>query len=129
MLPLVAWSLDLPEDVAFVQRHECRQYWYDWLNEFRRDDPAAVVRLTLADGDIVVGIRGVEEFRTAVRQRVIHYPTWVDNPRVPNDPTMMFDKEECDYILSNHGDLAELRANVRRLAGQFSLLKEAETDG
>lgn len=112
MLPLIAQAVDRSTVDAWRERHDYRQFWFEFCNAFRRDDPTRLLRMTLAKGDVSVGIRGRVELKTGLQTGVLDYAIWVANPTVPVDPTVEYGSMHCDMILPNHGNLAELRHKI-----------------
>lgn len=91
VLPLVADSLGLLPEEAWPTRHEQRRYWYEWCNEFRKDDPALIAKMLLGTADFVVGIRDKVELEACIEQGLFRHFVWVDRPNLPKDPTLTYD--------------------------------------
>ena len=101
--PLIAVSLGVSREEAFENPHDDRMYWFEWCNALRRDDPSLLVKLTLAENDMVAGIRGDVELHACKSQGVVDLVIWVDNPRVEIDPTVEFSADDCDLVIRNTG--------------------------
>lgn len=114
--PIVAAALTISEYTCFENRHEDREYWYRFCNELRRDDPTLLVKMLLADADLVPGIRGLEELRACLEQNVIQLAVWVDR-NVPTDPTLEYGPEACHVTISNRGSVDEYRSRLNALGG------------
>ena len=120
--PVAAARLGISEAEAWATRHDHRELWADLGDEMRRDDPAALARVTLAKGDICVGIRRRTEFRAARDAGLFGLSIWLARD-VPTDPTLDYSASECDLILPNYGTIAELHGRLRRLANSWGVLK------
>ncbi len=112
----VARELDIGEMEAFQTRHEHRNEWYRIGNELRRDDPGILLREALANGELTGGVRDREEVVTARQDGLVDLIIWIQNDRVPVDPTVKFGPEHCDLIVQNNGTLDEYCERLRRLA-------------
>lgn len=107
VLPFIAAHIGIPEQVAWETRHENRQYWKDYCDIFRKDDPSRLVKLALRNGNIVGGIRDKVEIEDAVK--LFDEVLWVDRPGFPDDPTVTFNP--ADYAtdaIVNEGTLEQL---------------------
>jgi len=115
VLPIIADSFHAPEPVVWESRHQHRLAWYLWCNEFRRQDPTRLCCMSLGRGDVVSGIRDFHELLAVRDQEVIATSFWVDNPRVPVDPTVTYGPEDCDFTVLNSGSRSEFARKLRRL--------------
>lgn len=125
--PMIAWSLGLSEDESYNRRHENRNFWYLWCNEFRKSDPSLLARLLLGSGDICVGTRSQIELAAALKEGVVDVLVWVSREGVPPDPTLEFDfdtvkRHEKWYHILNDGSLADLDASVTAVAEHLGML-------
>lgn len=119
-----------PEE-AYEKRHggfgltceELRDKWFRYLNEFRADDKAKLVRLVLEQSDFVCGIRSGTELRVAKEERLIDLIVWVDRPGVPVDPTVEFGRTDADVIILNDGTLVDYHNRWDRLASALNIRK------
>jgi hypothetical protein len=102
--PFRAAELGIPVEDAFARRHEERDVWYLLGNRLRANDWARLVRETLRDGEICVGIRDPEELGATRAEGLVDLVLWIDRD-VPADPTMKFGAERCDIIIRNDGSL------------------------
>ena len=115
----MAEKLGLSVEDAYARRHESdemRLKWYHGGNELREKGPTTLVRMALEHGDITGGLRDGAELRAARDEGVLDLIVWVENPRVPRDPTVMFGPEDCDLTVLNTGTLEEFHARLRRFA-------------
>lgn len=112
----VAHAAGVAEDQAFAERHEHRAFWKALGHEVRRRDNTLLCRLTLAHGDFALGLRGQEEVHACLRDGVVVAALWIDNPRVPADPTVEFSAADCDLSIPNHGSFRELYRKLDCLA-------------
>lgn len=101
---------------AMANRRNERDYWLAIGNELRALDPCHLVRETLDDAEICVGIRSPVELAASKANRLIDLTIWIERADVPRDSTMCFGPEMADVIVENHGSLAGLHARLARLA-------------
>lgn len=122
-LPFIAYSLGLPEKEAWQQRHANREFWFHWLNEFRRVDPTLLVKLSLGVADVVAGIRSGEELAAVRRAGMADLVVWVDRSHTPVDPTVTYSPKDCHVVLGNEASLADFEDTVVGfLSGYFPQL-------
>jgi len=126
--PLIAESLGMSREEAFESRHDDRMYWFEWCNALRRDDPALLVKLTLAENDMVAGIRGDVELHACKAQGVIDLAIWVDNPRVEKDPTVEFSVDDCDLVIRNSGGRLSYFNRLKLLCDYLGFKGNIEND-
>ena len=119
--PLVAYSTNRTVDEAFTDRHNDRMYWFEYCNELRRQDPTFLVKLTLGLNDMVAGIRGDIELEACRAEGVIDCAIWVENDRVPIDPTLEYGADDCDIVIRNCGPKLTYFRRLRSLAGMLDL--------
>lgn len=115
VLPIIADSIGIPDEHAWAERHEHREFWFNWCHAFRATDYDLLVRMCLSRGDVAIGIRGNLEFNTAVYKQTVGLAVWIDNPRVPVDATVEYGPGDCDLIIPNHGSKRELYSRLQRL--------------
>ena len=120
--PHIAAEDGISFEEAFARRHEDRERWFRKGIELRKDDPAALVREVVKDGDIVVGVRDGAEFRAARDQGLFRLSIWIDRD-VPDDPTLTYGPEECDLRLDNFDGIPELHRRLERLARGLGIAK------
>lgn len=119
----VAQRLGRDEADVYATRHQDRQLWFDIGNELRRDNPGLLIHEALAVGDITGGIRDIEEIVYARESGVADLIIWIENNRVPKDPTVKFTSREADIIIENNWDLPEFYMRLRRLANALGILR------
>lgn len=117
--PLIAYSLGKSESAVYKSRHQDRMFWFEYCNELRRYDPAFLVKMCLANGDIIAGIRAAAELEACVSEGVIDVTFWVDNPRVDPDPTLEYCIDDCDYVIRNATHKLDYYRRLRKLAGML----------
>jgi hypothetical protein len=90
-------------------------------------DPAKIIRLHLESADIVPGIRGDVELAQAKSEGLLDLVVWIENERVPRDPTVDFDRGYADICIDNNTTLDVFQARLARLASSLKgvSLKEA----
>src|SRR5690606_36787501 len=90
LVPLIAAALGQEPGTAFAERRTKRQYWFQFFNLFREEDPALLTKLLLSKADIVVGLRSAIEVEASVQEGLVDLTVWIENPRVPPDATVTF---------------------------------------
>jgi len=116
----MASVLGVTPDEAYDSRHRDRDLWFTTLNNFRKEDPTKLVRLVLETSDLVCGIRAKEELLVSQGAGLIDLTVWIENPRVPVDPTVTFSRSDCDIVVFNDDNLL---CFYRRLANLAKALK------
>ncbi len=86
---------------AFATRHQHRLEWKRVAHEKRDGDHLYYVNQLVALGDVVDGLRDIREIVAARAAGVIDCFVWVENPRVPPDPTVDFEASDCDVSIIN----------------------------
>jgi len=125
----VAAALGVHPMTAWEQRHNNRQFWKDYCDWLRRDDPCLLIRRALATGDVVAGIRDRIEFLSAMKERLFDAVYWVNRPGTPEDFTVTFTQDDVlaagGIILENSGTLREYHRlvlkEVRKLGEPLGL--------
>lgn len=120
VLPYIADSIGLDEERAWTERHQNRMFWLNWCHAFRGLDYSLLVRMALGIGDVAVGIRGVLELDAVVNNKIVDLTVWVENDRVPVDPTVEYSKDDCDVVLCNNGSRLEFYAKLRKFYATLS---------
>lgn len=112
-LPLMAKFLDLPEQLAWEQRHEHRQFWKDTCDKFRADDPLLLIKRALESGrQCVTGIRDKVEIDAAKAAGIFKHILWIDRPGIPPDFTVTFTEADCTDYVRNDGSLRRFHRNL-----------------
>ncbi len=112
----VAQRLGLDEREAYRTRHEMRDEWYRIGNELRTNDPGILLREALNRGPLTAGIRDLQEVVFARVNRVVDLIVWIENNRVPVDPTIKFGPEYADIVVQNNGSVEDYHERLKRLA-------------
>lgn len=134
MLPLMSVEVCRPMPEAWLHRHEDRQLWFNWINEFRNQLGYTVpVKLLLARCDVVVGIRALPELRACHEEGICDHFVWVHRDGVPSDPTMEYTSQTVldlgGEVLVNNGTIEDLRTAVVDLVIQSFSNREKEENG
>lgn len=116
MLPLVAEARGESPEKAWAERHANREWWYLFCNEYRKNDPARIVKDCLKHSDIICGVRDGFELKAAVDQKLIDLTIWVHSPRVRVDSTVTYQEKDCDLTIDNSGSIEDLYRKLERLA-------------
>jgi hypothetical protein len=119
----VAMRLDLPVQEAWETRHQRRLEWKQLMDEYReqRGHSACVCKMLEDGNDLICGLRNRTEIVAARAEGLVDLFLWVDNPRVPVDPTVDFTIEDCDLVIRNAGAYAEYYARLARLAATLKI--------
>lgn len=120
ILPLVANAVDRPDAEVYAERHEHRDFWFAFCNALREEDPAFLARCTLAQNDVVAGIRASAELEAVVGEGLVDLTAWVSRD-VPSDPTLEYYIEDCDIAIDNSGTRIQFYRRLRRLAEALKL--------
>jgi len=96
--------------------HRTRQFWYEAIAEYGREDPTRLTRKIFAQCDIYAGCRNPRELHAAQRAPDLDFLTvWVDRSKVlPPEPSTSMGIETwmADVIIDNNGDLDDLAQEV-----------------
>lgn len=121
--PLIAAEQGITPEEAWNIRHDGdnRVFWYNRANEYRKDDPAKIIKASLDKGEIVIGIRDILELDAMKQQNLVDLIIWIER-RVPMDVTVTFKRDDCDIIIENNGTIPELYARIEKFV-KFAGLK------
>jgi hypothetical protein len=97
-----------------VTRHKERKFWYEWANEYRKDDPAKLAKKCLEKGDMVIGLRDKLELQACKDANLFDLIIWIER-NVEPDPTVTFSRDDCDVIIDNNGTISQLQKKLSRL--------------
>jgi hypothetical protein len=112
----VAARLGVTEEEAYRSRHRDRNLWHRVGREVRREDPALLVRESLAQAELTGGVRDAEELAACRTEGLVDLILWVANDRVGRDSTLGFTERDCDVVVPNHWTLEEFQGRLLRLA-------------
>lgn len=119
-LPEMARRLGLPLQEAWETRHERRMEWREGLDDFRKDDPSRLIRMTLQRASVVVGVRAKVELLDAHEKKLLEHLVWVERPGTPPDPTLGYTEADAPFVrLDNDGTLDDLEGAVVRLGDRL----------
>lgn len=108
-------------DEAYARRHEDRLKWYHYLNDYRSQDSALLIRDCLSHSDIICGIRDRAELCAAKAEGLLDLVIWIDRD-VPRDLTVTFSIEDADIVVRNHSTVDVYYWRLERLAKSLNLL-------
>jgi hypothetical protein len=111
---LIATKKNIPLDVCWKSRHAEREYWYNFANELRANDPTLLARISLELGDMVIGLRDDFELQACKDAGLFDLVIWIERD-VPVDPTLKFDSSACDIIIENNTTIPELHIKLQNL--------------
>lgn len=115
----------------FNDRHPNKVFWFEFLNALRDIETTTVSALALEHSDILTGVRSLSELQSI--RPYVSKCVWVENPRVPVDPTLQFGWHDCAdlfgndcIVISNRGDhrdfLTRFLVAMPKLPVQFQIV-------
>lgn len=125
ILPVAAFRLGISQDEAWANRHKDRAFWRALGDEMRARDPAALARVTLEKGDLVVGVRSHVEMRAVIDQKLVDLVVWVYRPNLPPDPTLEFGRGLADIVIENTTTLGDFHAKLRAFSKTLGVLGDS----
>lgn len=120
-LPYMAKRLGVCEQEAWEERHENRELWKQYLDEYREGDPSKLIRESLERGQLVVGVRDVAELKAARAEGLLDHIIWVHKEGTPVDSTVTYTASDCDMVFCNNGTKEELEHEVDLLIGRIDI--------
>lgn len=112
VLPLIAHALDIHPQIAWDTRRANRQFWYEFCNDLRKNDPSLLARMVLENGEVTAGMRDKVELEAVKREALFNHIIWVSRPGTPRDPTITFGPDDCDGTIRNGGTLEEFHITL-----------------
>ncbi len=122
----VAKEFGVSEEQAYAERHQNREEWKRIGDEIRGGDPGKLLREALEVGDLTGGLRDIAEVVTAKQEKLVDLIVWVENRRVPVDPTVTFSEKECDVVIQNNWSLEDFYERLDRFAAFAGLISNEE---
>lgn len=116
VMPILASVIGVSVEEATANRQSHLDFWIAAFHEIRRNDLLLVMKLSLAVGDNLVGIRCSRELDAAAATGLFYRSVWIDNHRVPPNPTVEYGPADCDVSILNYGSLLEFYSKLRRFA-------------
>lgn len=116
ILPRVAEARGETLEYAWATRHQNREWWYEFCNEYRKHDPTRLVRDCLEHSDVVCGIRDDFELKAVLRANLVDLAIWVNRPGIEKDKTVTYQEKDCDISIHNSGSIEDLHRKLERLA-------------
>lgn len=114
-LPYMAARLGVHPQVAWETRHQNRELWKQYCDEYRTNCQSLLVRIALQSGDLSAGVRDIVEIQAIRREKLFDRIIWVDRPGIPADPTVTFTRDEADEVLHNWGTLLDFHESLQAL--------------
>jgi len=102
------------KEECFNDRLNNRDYWYESICEYNKDDRTRLAKEILNRVDCYVGMRDLDEFMECMKQNLFDKVVWVDaSERIPLEVgSFNIPKERADIIIYNNGTLEEFKKNV-----------------
>jgi hypothetical protein len=117
----VAILVDKPVKDVWAERHQNRPFWIAAGHAIREHDLTLLCRMALSLSDFAIGLRGCQEVHTCIATGVVQLAIWIDNDRVPEDPTVEFSMKDCDITVTNHGSKFDFYRKLDRLSDVLKL--------
>jgi hypothetical protein len=111
--------IGIPQDEAYATRHNNRNFWIHACHALRANDLTRLVRWCLGTCHIAIGYRGKVEFHAVNRDRIVDCTIWINNHRVPVDPTVEFQRGDCDLVIDNKTTLDEFYRRLDRFMNLY----------
>lgn len=101
---------------CFADRGNHRGRWDTIIADFNGPDRLGLYREMLKTHDILCGIRRIEELKAVLEYRPDTTTIWVEaSKRRPPDATCTICSDDCDFLVDNNGDLADLYIRLTHL--------------
>jgi hypothetical protein len=129
---IVAKALGICEMEAWETRHQRRMEWKRILDDYRRSpgedgviDHARLIKMSLALGEIVVGIRDGLELKAAKEQGLFAKVFWISMPGNEPDPTVTYTLEDCDLVVYNFkGNIGDMHSTLWHEMRDLGILRQ-----
>lgn len=122
--PLIAKSLGISQEGSWRTRHKHPEFWRDWCNNFRKQDPLRIIRQAVQECDIIIGIRSRDEFCAACSNNLIDLTIWIENPKVPEDITLELTQDDADIIITNTATIKDFKRKLYNFIKFTGLLRK-----
>lgn len=119
----VADALGVHPQVAWETRHENREKWKQICDHLRREDQTRLIRRALGTGEIVTGVRDLEELRAARHEQIFDRIIWVNRPGTRPDMTVTFSNWDCDEVIDNDWDILRFHRRLWAWAEEHDILR------
>ena len=106
-----------PEE-CFNDRGNHRDFWYQKIWDYNRDDPSRLGREIFKEYDIYCGIRHKDEFAAIRQAGLVDIVIWIDaSERLPleGEGSNSMSSELADLIITNNGTLEEFHEKLLRV--------------
>ncbi len=103
---------------CFNDRENHRQFWYDTISGYNKEDPSRLGKELFATNDIYCGIRNGSELQSLKKLNIIDCIIWVDASKRKEKEEMSsctVTPEMTDIILDNNGTLDDLYHNIDKI--------------
>lgn len=112
MKDYVAGRMGTNSMTAWDTRHDNKHSWRKYIDEYRADDPARVVReMREAGARIVTGLRPMLELDCAIEEGLISHTIWISRDNW-KDPLLEMTMKDADTKIFNDGSKADLKTKV-----------------
>lgn len=121
----VAEAKQRPIEEVYATRHQDCEFWFQLGNKLREERGILyLLKQALWQGNVAAGIRDDREIEAVFTERFVDAVLWIDNPRVPKDPTLKFDYPRILNLQAEH-----LQESARTGAGRGVFVSKVENHG
>lgn len=110
---------------CYADRINHREFWFNNINDFCKDNYALVIEEILMKHDICEGVRNRVEFECAKTKRRFDLVIWIDaSNRLPleSSSSMELTEDDADLIIKNNGTQEEFH---KRCVNTLKLINKA----
>ena len=97
---------------CYADRHNHREFWFNAITEYNREDPTRTATEMLASGcDLYVGMRSRREYEACMIAGTFDNVIWVDrSEHLPPEPpeSMELRPRDAHYTIDNNGTMRDL---------------------
>lgn len=127
------WADLKPDEAAeevnlqFMARHSKRQEWRSIIDEYRKGDPARIIREMVDGGvEIIDGLRPIAEFEAAKNEGLLGLVIYIKRPGWRDDPTFEISESHADVLLVNDGSVDSLQNSAKTVAQLISYFSDQD---
>lgn len=115
----VAAAKEISVEEAYAHRHANREFWFRLGNSLREIRGVLyLLKQALLRGNVAAGVRDIEEVRQAMLTKQVDVVLWIENSRVPTDPTVAF-----TYV-----DIQRFQESARSGAGHELFVRRVDNE-
>ena len=105
---------------CYDDRHSSgmRQWWFDLICQYNRDDPAKLGRELFKTHDLYVGLRSRREHQQLIKE-IPSLSIWISADKrikeLEDDSSCTVTEEDADFIITNNGSVLEFEQKLGKL--------------